>query len=238
MTIESKKSETTTMTTSTKQLLSVATLLFGALTILPACDDVVGDNFRRTNHGTDGDGTDGTSSGGGANDPTQPGTCEVGAPHVGFGQNDFVSDRAVGALAVDRRRVKPFSALDSEMKRVLGSSPAALGASASAFGDVPARWYSEPVAGAVSLYSMYSLAFTACYDSMGDAAHQAAPTTATATAECAALQKKAWQRAPTAEETATCADLAVVKLASEPIARRRWAHACASVLSSAGFVSY
>ncbi len=204
---------------------------FAALALV-ACDYGAYDRLGRTDRGgPDGDGLD-------AGDPTQPGWCAVGAAHLGFGGDDFVAERAVGGLGVDRRRIKPFSALAGEFQRVLSTSPEALAASSSTFGDVPARWYSEPVAGAVSLVTTYSLAFTACHDSMSDAAHAEVPTMATATTECARLQRTAWQRAPTAEETKACAELAVTTLASEPAPRRRWAHACASVMTSAGFISY
>ena len=112
--------------------------------------------------------------------------------------------------------MKPFSAIEGEFQRVLGAAPASMQASGSAFGEVPARWFAEPVAGAVTLYATYSLAFTACYDAMGDGAHAAAPTAASAAAECARLQRKAWQRSPTSDETASCVELAVTTLAHEP----------------------
>ncbi|MBS2011498.1 MAG: hypothetical protein JST00_01190 [Deltaproteobacteria bacterium] len=213
----------------------LVTILVGSLgvLVLPACDESVDDAFQRKNR-TTGDGADPSTT---PADPTQPGACETGAAHVGFAGHDFVADRAVGGLGVDRRRIKPFSAMESEMKRALGAAPASLSASSAAFGDVPARWYAEPVAGAVSLYTTYSIAFTGCYDQMADAKYATAPTAASASAECATMQKKAWQRTPTPAETQACADLAVTKLASqEP--RRRWAHACASVLTAAGFTSY
>lgn len=219
--------------TRSASLVAVVVLFAADVVVLPACGDPEGDSFERKNRATGGADDPAQAPA----DPTQPGACATGAPHVGFAGHDFVADRGVGGLGVDRRRIKPFSAMDSEMKRVLGAAPAALSASSAAFGEVPARWYAEPVAGAVSLYTTYSLAFTACYDSMTDAKYGAAPTAASASAECASLQRKAWQRTPTADETKACADLAATTLSSqEP--RRRWAHACASVLTSAGFTSY
>lgn len=203
---------------------------------LPACDDVVDDGFRRRNYGSSGDGTgDGADTPG---DPTMPGSCNTGTPYIGFDGEDLTAARAPGGLAIDRRRMKPFTSLSSEMSRVLGSSPASLTTSAAAFGDVPARWYAEPVSGAVSLFTNYSVAFTGCYDTMGDAAHATAPTAATAQSECSTFARKAWLRAPTAEETSACVDLLMTKLANESNARRRWAHMCAAIMTSAGFVSY
>ncbi len=184
----------------------------------------------------DGTGPDGTDPNG-EGDPTEPGTCKEGVPHPGFAQADFVGDRKPGAIGVDRRRVKPFSALRTEFQRVLGTVPGVMNQSAAAFGDVPARWYSEPTAGAVSLNTTYSLAFTGCYETMTDPKYAQAPTADTATAECASLQRKAWMRSPTPEETTACSEL-VLGLTTETVARRRWAHACASVMAAAGFTTY
>lgn len=173
----------------------------------------------------------------GNGDPSQPGSCKEGTPHPGFAQMDFVGDRKPGAIGADRRRVKPFSALRTEFQRMLGAVPGPMAQSAAAFGDTPARWYSEPTAGAVSLNTTYSLAFTGCYEMMTDAKYGQAPTADTATTECASLQRKAWQRTPTPEETTACSEL-VVGLTTETVARRRWAHACASVMTAAGFTTY
>ena len=142
-------------------------------------------------------------------DPSQPGNCAEGAPHPGFAGHDFVSDRKPGALGDDRRRVKPFSALRTEVARSIGAAPASIAQSSAAFGDVPARWYAEPTAGAVSLYTTYGIAFTACYDAMTQGNYTQMPTAETAQAECARWQRKAWLRTPTADETRACVDLAV-----------------------------
>lgn len=182
------------------------------------------------------DGTDTTNP-----DSTNPdGTisCEEGVPHVGFGNTNFTAERVEAEIGTDRRRVKPYSVLAGDMERVLGQIPENLSKNAGAFGAVPERWYSEPLANAVSLYSTYSGAFSGCYDTMTDAKYTKAPTEATAAAECSSLQRKAWSRTPTTEEIDSCKSLAVQGLASETDARRRWAHMCASVLSSAGFTTY
>lgn len=193
-------------------------------------------NGNGENPGDPGAGTPGDGTTPGA-DPTQPGTCKVGVPHVGFANTDFVADRKPGAIGVDRRRVKPYSALSSEFKRTLGVVPTALAVNAAAFGDTPARWYNEPTAGAISLYTTYNLAFTTCYDTMTAANYAQPPTAQTAETECSTMQRKFWQRTATPDETKTCVDL-VMGLTTEPVARRRWAHGCASILTSAGFTTY
>jgi len=170
-------------------------------------------------------------------DPTQPGTCKVGVPHVGFAGTDFVADRKPGAIGVDHRRVKPFTSLVGDFRRVLGNVPAAMNNAGSTYGDTPARWYSEPTAGAVSLNSTYNFAFTGCYDMMSGAQYGAAPTPESAKTECATMQRKFWQRTATPEENQACVDF-VIGLGTEPVARRRWAHACASIMTAAGFTTY
>lgn len=185
----------------------------------------------------DGTGAGGEEGAAGNQDPNMPGSCKEGLPHSGFANADLNADRKVGGIGIDRRRVKPFSALKSEFQRALGNVPGALQGSAAAFGDVPARWYSEPTAGAVSIYSMYTLAFTGCYDTMTDTKYTQMPTNETATTECAAMQRKMWQRSAPPDETKACVDHAM-GLTDETVARRRWAHACASVMSAAGFITY
>jgi hypothetical protein len=166
-----------------------------------------------------------------------PGGCKLGAPHVGFALQDFVADRKPGELGLNRRRVKPYSALRSEFLRTLGQVPAGLPTSAAAFGEVPARWYVEPTAGAISLYTTYTLAFTTCYDTMTATAFSVAPTATSAPLECAKMQRKFWQRTATPDETQACADF-TLGLTTEPVPRRQWAHACASTMTATGFTTY
>ncbi|MCW5831753.1 MAG: hypothetical protein KIS78_04775 [Labilithrix sp.] len=191
--------------------------------------------LKGARHGADDDpaGSDPGAEGADGNQPT----CKQGAPHFGFANVDFAAGRSQGDIGVDRRRVKPYSALASEFERVLGVVPVGLAASAATYGEPPSRWYAEPAAGAVSLYTTYTLAFAACYDTMTNAKYDEAPTMESAAVECSALQRKAWQRTPAPDEVTACAGIAV-GLDGESVARRRWAHACASVLTSAGFTSY
>ncbi len=200
--------------------------------LVVACDYESEEDARRRNRAA------GDDTASGETDPNMPGACKLGAPHVGFGNEDLIAKREAGGLGIDRRRIKPFSSLEREMERVLGRKPTGLAASASAFGDAPARWYAEPVAGAVTLYTTYSVAFTSCFDMMADGVYGQMPTAETAKTECAKLQRKAWQRSPTPDETNACVDLVMTKLPNESVARRRWAHLCASVMTSNGFITY
>lgn len=181
-------------------------------------------------------------------DPSQTGTGEVpgatpvpdlckGATHVGFANIDFVNDRKPGEIGVNRRRVKPYSAFKTEFNRTLGVTPTNLATSEAAYGLIPARWYIEPNQGAVADYTTYNLAFTTCYDTMSAAKYGIMPDATTASTECAAMQRTIWQRTATPDETKACADF-TLGLTDEPAARRRWAHACASIHAATGFTTY
>ena len=64
-----------------------------------------------------------------------------------------------------------------------------------------------------------------------------ARTAATADTECINFQKKFWSRTPSAAETAACVTFATSAVNNDANARRRWAYACASVLTSTGFLA-
>jgi hypothetical protein len=180
----------------------------------------------------------------GTDDPAvtaPPSTCpsEAGRTYTGFGKTNLTRTREQMPAVNDRARLKPYDALAGELARVLGSTPASLAAAASAL-DVPQpRWYSEPTANAGSVYTAYSVAFDGCLTKTAtDGAYAAAPTPESAATECAAMARKFWSRAPTADELKACVELATVGTASEGLPRRRWAYTCAALITSAGFLTY
>lgn len=185
-------------------------------------------------HGSGAGGEEGTGGIPGAT--PVPDACK-GEAHIGFANLDFTSDRKAGEVGVNRRRVKPFTALSTEFQRTLGKVPTSLAGSAAAYGEVPARWYVEPDQGAIAAYTTYQLAFATCYEQMTQPEYQMAPTATTAPAMCSTWQRKVWQRTSTPDEAKACADF-VLGLTAEPAARRRWAHACASIHSAIGFTTY
>lgn len=142
-------------------------------------------------------------------------------------------------VGVNRARVKPFAAMTKEFQRVIGVVPASLKDAAGSF-DVPApRWYGETQYSAVSLHAMATISYEGCLAYVkGKPEFSAAPTEATAKAECTSLMRKAWSRSPSPTEISGCADLAVKTLADEKDVSRRWAYACASVLSSSQFLTF
>ncbi len=174
----------------------------------------------------------------GSVDPDDPALCS-GREYVGFGSTPLAAGRVVAKLGVDRLRMKPFSALQTEIPRVLGSTPASLAGSAATFGDAPARWFDEPQANAVALQTAFAVAFDGCLTYTASAPEFAgAPDATTATTQCTAMARKFWSKTPTAAEVQACADVAVSGAAAEPQARRKWAYACASVLTASGFLTY
>ncbi|CAN5924704.1 hypothetical protein BH11MYX4_BH11MYX4_63800 [soil metagenome] len=167
-----------------------------------------------------------------------PATCG-GKDFASFDGKSLIADRAVANVGVDRGRFKPYDALAAEYKRVLGSTPASLAAAADTFGKSDPRWYDEPLAGGVVLQTSYSIAFDGCLTYTASAADfAAAPTAATAATKCAEMARTFWSRTASPDQTAACVDVAVTGAATVTDPRKRWAYACASVLSSAGFLTY
>ena len=147
--------------------------------------------------------------------------------------------RALDGIPSELPWAATFSALQTEYARVLGAAPASLQGAGPTFGQVPARWYEEPEANAVALQTAYSIAFDGCLTFTATAPEfAAAPDASSAPVQCAALARRFWSKTPAPQEIQSCVDVAVTAAASEPNARRKWAYACASVLSSAGFLTY
>lgn len=229
-----------------------------ALVSLVACKD--GDLLPRRTFG------DGTTSGAagtpsapsGVDDPLNPLTADQKAEveackakqrsYVGLGGEKLEAGRFETPAGFDHARVKPYAVLASELQRTIGYVPPALAEAKDVFGEAPARWYEEPELGSIALFQAYRLAFDGCTAYTADDARFAAdPTRATAETECRSMQRSFWSRAPSPEELESCVTVALSS--SQEIApgagsptqvgpRRRWAYACASVLSSSRFLTY
>lgn len=189
-------------------------------------------------------GKDGPGGVNGTNDPaatlTPIQTCEsVAKKYVGFGKTDLNATREEALAGVDRVRFKPYSALTGEYPRVTGQTPQLLTQSGTTFGQPVARWNQEPQASAVNVYTAYRVAFESCLAlTATDAKYAAAPAEPVASGECSAFARRAWSRTATADEVKACVQVATVDTSTETDVRRRWAYTCASVLSSAGFLTY
>lgn len=213
-------------------------LSFGLIFVLfvAACDGSPDDSGGRHNvpmPGT-GPGTDPTGT-----TPGAPLCTNSGTQWKGFAGTNLVQARVDGAIGSDRARLKPFNALADEYQRSIGNVPASLANAAASFGDAPERFYAEPRASAISVWSSFRVGFDGCLTFTETAAEYAdAPTDASATATCTALARKFWSRAATTAELDACKQVALVDSAGEATPRRRWAFTCASLLSSAGFLTY
>lgn len=181
--------------------------------------------------------------------PGVPKTCgNAQKSYVGFGQVKLEATRLDVASGLDRTRAKPYGMLIDDYKRVLGVTPSVLGESGATFGQAPDRWFTEPAPTAVSLYQAYRVAFEGCLEyTKTDPKYAAAPTAASAATECTAMERKFWSQVPIPDEVAACAGVATSDSATETVPaggmrptapRRRWAYACASVLTAPGFMNF
>ncbi|WP_141734454.1 hypothetical protein [Oligoflexus tunisiensis] len=169
-------------------------------------------------------------------------TCSLtdGRAYKGFGNVNLVAGRQTEvAKDGDRYRVKPYTALSGEYMRVAGAIPASLTANAATFAAAPDRWYTDTQASAVTLFTSYRVAYEAALTLAGtDSKYAAAPTEETATANCTAVARQAWNRLPSPEEVSACKKVALVETAAETDIKARWAYTLASVLTAAGFLAY
>jgi hypothetical protein len=165
--------------------------------------------------------------------------CNYGYTYQGFAGTQLELGRVDEDLGLDRDRVKGYDALQGEFARVLGTTPDLFGDLGSTFGEVPARWYMEPQATAVSVYSSMRVAFVGCLAATDNTNYDAMPDATNAPIKCAEFANKFWSRAPDTDEVAACTDFALTGTGTdEPAARRKWAYTCASVLSSAPFLTF
>lgn len=185
----------------------------------------------------------------------------TGRERLGLGKAKLGVGRVAEPHGADRGRMKPYSALLTEYARVLGedNAPDLVRSSGATFGEPAERTFLEPEPNAVSLFTAYRVAFEGCLrvtgalpnakgQTAGDAKYAAAPTADTARAECSAWAHRFWSRAATPDEVNACVEVAMVESLKEdqtngsaPVATtpvRRWAYACASVLTATGFLTY
>lgn len=206
---------------------------FAALGIIAGCDSSGDDNFKRKN-AVAGEGPDG-----GVVDPAAPKCVDFGAKYTGFAQTDLNDKRVNAAIGADRARIKPYSALKGEYNRVIGATPDSLDKAGASFGSPPDRFSAEPKASAIQIYSAFHVAFDGCLTFTQTAPEfAAAPAPDTASTQCTNMARKFWSRSATKDEVDACAQVALTDSATETDPRRRWAYTCASLLTSAGFLTY
>jgi hypothetical protein len=175
-----------------------------------------------------------------ASSSTPPGPhCQSGNSYIGFAGNDLTADRLDENAGVDRDVLKPYSALLGEYPRSLGNTPSLLAPMASTFATPPARWFAVQQSNAISLYAALRISFQGCLTlTANDAQYTTAPDGNSAVSTCSQWEQTFWNRTPSNDEVAVCADLAVNQTTTESDPSRRWAYTCAAVLSSAQFLGY
>lgn len=162
----------------------------------------------------------------------------VARTYLGFDGAKLEEKRADENLDVNKARFKPFSVMADEYKRVLGATPRSLSGAGATFNEPPERWFAEADHSGVSLTAVFQISLDGCSASLAnDATKTKAPTAETATAFCKETMQKAYSQTPTDEQVAVCVDLATKKL-TENDPRRRWAHVCATILSSSPFLTF
>jgi len=169
----------------------------------------------------------------------QPPVCETTRSYTGFGSRTLENDRPAIAAGSDRVRVKPFTALAAEYAAALGLTTFNTQAYAATFGRPPARWYIEPAASANTIYAAFALAYDACTQHTAtDPQYAAVPEPTLADMICRERARRSWHREATDDEAATCATYAVNQTNPADAPRKRWAYACAAVVSASGFLAY
>ena len=168
----------------------------------------------------------------------------TGTEYKGFGGVDLTRARVkaeeIPTLG-DRYRIKPFSTFSQEYERATGIVPEGLASAATSFISPPDRWYREAEANGTSIFVSYGLGFEASLkmvEASNNLEYDMAPTQEAATKECTEFAEKAWRANPSAEEVSTCVNLMTTGTAAETENKVRWAHGFASILTSAGFLSY
>lgn len=165
--------------------------------------------------------------------------CDSGKSYVGFGGAQLTQDRKEADVGLERARAKPFTALQTEYPRVLGTTPVLLAESESTFGLTPPRWYPKVDPNAVSLYQAYRIAFQGCLTVTATAPqYNQLPTIDSARTECTGWAKKFWSRSAMGPEIEACTNVIGMYANSESNLRRRWAHGCASVLTASDFLTF
>lgn len=171
--------------------------------------------------------------------PPPPPRCDMGKSYSGFAGTELHAGRVDNDLGLERGRVKPFTALSGDYARVLGNTPALIAQSANTFAIIPDRWNEEARLSAVSIYQAYRIAFQGCLTATTTPAqYGSVPSNTTAETECRNWAKKFWSRDPVQAEVDACVKVAMVDTASQTDVRRRWSYVCASVLTSAGFLTF
>jgi hypothetical protein len=143
--------------------------------------------------------------------------------------------------------------LNTELARVLGSTPPSMASLGATFGEAKARWFTEPQASAVTMSSVLGVAFEGCLAlTATDAKYASAPEASTALAACSMMARTFWSRVTAPADVQGCVDVAMIDSVKETYAtgangapmttdttpRRRWAYACASLLTSTDFLTY
>lgn len=165
--------------------------------------------------------------------------------YTGLDGKLLARDRDETPSSQDIMRIKPFTALLGDYRRIFGTPPRAAFDAASTFGVVPPRWFAEPQAGAISLFAAHRIAFAGCVSLMPS--HEAwatMPSEEEARSQCTQWGREFWGHPPDTAQRETCVKFvtndALFSGATPPVtnAGERWAAGCAMMLTTEEFLSY
>lgn len=186
------------------------------------------------------------SSGGAAEDDGKGsfalcGQATKAAEYLDFGGRNLAKDR-ISAEEIpsqgDRARLKPFSALEAEFRRVTGQVPSELQTAAATFNSAPPRWFREPQASGISLFVAYNLAFEVAKKKLeAQEEYKQTPNPDSAAAACTQFATEAWLAEPSPSEVKYCTDL-VMNEDSGKTNVDRWAHGLSAILTASRFLGY
>lgn len=168
-------------------------------------------------------------------------TCAPGKVYKGFGDAELAAGRVTEIPSEGNRfRIKPYAALLGEFKRVLATTPKSLTENADSFAEPPERWFLEPHASAITLFTIYRASYEAAltFVARDPKTYAAAPDEQSAALACTGFAKQAWNRLPSSEEMESCKNMALVETAEVRDVKARWAYVFASIMSATGFISY
>ncbi|HVH41149.1 MAG TPA: hypothetical protein VM925_02365 [Labilithrix sp.] len=204
------------------------------LWVMTACDDP-NELTRRTGRPSD-------DKDGAASETAQALECTVkpdGRSYASFDGTKLEATRVNENQGVNRARLKPYTVLAGEYRRVLGVVPAGLAEAASSFDNPPARWHADLKHSGITIAKLFELSFEGCKElTKTGAEYGAFPDAVNAKTICGNFIRKAWSRSASPDELAECTELAAKELATEEDVRVRWAYVCASVLSSSQFLTF
>lgn len=138
----------------------------------------------------------------------------------------------------ERRRLKPFGVIEAEFRSFFPPSSLPVTV-ANAFGNMPARWFEEPKAGAIAINAIYDLAYRGCTGLAEEEDWSESLDIDESRRKCSEWMLRFWGRLGSTADQNQCA--ALLDEAGEQnsmSALERSTQTCAALLTSTEFLTY